>query len=177
MIDLVLPDTGRQFIGDNLDGLALEVIRMDFDGLGPAHFLIEARQTETALLALGGATLAFDDDRVQVNAFLVALFGVAAGVHGEDLIGQNHLRPRQTDAARLVHEIQHLAGVQLHLLVDRRQRLGLAAQSRMRIVNDSHPDLPGNKQPRAELLYYKRLSKAPNRRMSSAPPSLSFWRS
>ena len=61
VVDLVLPGPRFQVADDLLDQLALEVVGLHLDRLGPADLLVQAGKAQAAFLVLDGA-LALDDD-------------------------------------------------------------------------------------------------------------------
>ncbi len=137
----MLPGPRFQVAHDLFDQLALEVVGPHLDRLGTADLLVQTREAEAALFVLDKA-LALDDLRIEEDLLKLGLLGVAADVHDQQLIRQGHLRRRQAETLRTVHGLHHAADVQMELLIDARNRLGLVSQGRMREVNDLHDASP-----------------------------------
>ena len=132
-----------QIADDFLDDLALEVVRLHRDRLGPADLLVQPGKTQTAFLALNGA-LAVEDDRIEQHFLLVALLGIAGRVEDEDAIRQKHLVGGQAETAMLVHQFQHMARIEVDLFVDSGQRPRRMTQRGMRVQDNLHATLIGD---------------------------------
>ena len=74
VVDLVLPDAGRQVAARHLVQLALEVVRLHLHRLRPAHVLVQPGEAQ-APLAVVHRALALDDHRVDGDVLHVLLSG------------------------------------------------------------------------------------------------------
>ena len=151
MVDLVLPGAGGEVDGGDLEHFALEVVRLHLDVLGPAHLGEQAGEAQTAFVVLDRA-LAFENDGVDEDAFLVVLLRVAGEVEDEQLIGQRDLIGGEAKALVGVHQLQHLGGVHPHLLIDGGQRPGDPTQGGMGVLHDLHYGHPPTRDNKYVLL-------------------------
>ena len=136
-----------------ISSFAVEVVRLHFDALGPAHLGEQAREAQAAFVVLNRA-LAFENDGVDENAFLVALFGVAGKIENKKLIGQRDLIGGEAKPLVSVHQLQHLGGVHPHLLINGGQRPGDPAESGMGILHNLHYSLPP---PKGFVMFFHEL--------------------
>ena len=122
VVELVLEQTGLEFVG--LDGhlVAVHVDALHEDRLGSGHLDVQAGDAE-APFVVHPLAVGFHDDRVQNHHRLVV------HVPHEDLALNAHLRGRQTDARITVVEgVEHLVDDSDDLCVDVGHRQGLRGE-------------------------------------------------
>ena len=92
----MLDGAAEEFVGLDLDRVAVEPIGPDLDLPGPADLSVEAGEAQTTLLVLlGGVPL--DDLGIDEDELLVGLLGVGGEVEDEEPERDAHLVGRQAD--------------------------------------------------------------------------------
>jgi hypothetical protein len=151
VVDLVLEQAGAQ-VAARHDGdlVAVKVVSLDLDVLEAADLLEQLGEAQAALLALDVAAM-LEDDRVDQHQLVLALGVAGRGVDDDQLVGKRHLVGGQAQPLGVVHQLQHPAGVEPDLLIDRVQRPGLVPQRRMGVADNLHAMLQTK---RIKLLHY-----------------------
>ena len=96
----------EQFVGFQVDLVALEVERLDPDLPRPADLGVQAREAEAPLLVLD-RRVPLDDLGVDEDLLLVLLLGVGRQVQDEEPVRQGDLIGGQADPLRGVHQVEH----------------------------------------------------------------------
>ncbi|CAM9377833.1 unnamed protein product, partial [Heterosigma akashiwo] len=119
--------------------LALEVLVLDLDPLGPLHGAAHPGEAQAALDLLLLALAALHDLRIHQHGLEKPLLLVALRVEHHQAHVLGDLRGREAHPLRRVHELEHVLGQRLQLIVELGDLLIFGSQGWVGVSDNSEP--------------------------------------
>jgi hypothetical protein len=135
VIHLMLNGSRMQAIGIDFDQLALKVIRLHPDPLGPVNLPVHIRQAQAAFLSLITG-MPLDNLRIDKDLLVLRLSRICHQIQNEESEWQPDLIRRQPNPSGCIHQLKHPTNRILEVLIQTLQRLADRSENRVRVLDN-----------------------------------------